>query len=163
MALLLPRKDKKTGHDISLFCVRYVGFSTQLGRPLMPLFFAWRQSDRRVITTTLSRLGSSISGPQAQLRVKYALDVRWEGFAISYDTPAAVALNHPPRQRARLTAITRWTSPLRRQGAVISSAYWGLEHRLKLITRIPGDDGLTTTPLRDGDEGASRSPMAFTR
>ena len=76
-------KDKKTGHDISLFwCAMSQGFSTQLNRPVMPLFFAWHDKvTGEFIHTTIVPFGkfqSSGSG-KLQLRVQIrSRRSRWE-------------------------------------------------------------------------------------
>ena len=76
-------KDKKTGHDISLFwCAMSQGFSTQLSRPVMPLFFAWHDKvTGEFINTTVVPAGKfqSTGSSKSQLRVQIrSQGSRWE-------------------------------------------------------------------------------------
>ena len=128
-------KDKKTGHDISLFwCAMAQGFSTQLGRPVMPLFFAWHDKvTGEFINTTIipnGKFQSSGSG-KPDFGFKYAVDdPDGKGFEIGYkhtgeqwrfksSAPAKSKIDGHPHEMD-VTAVVK--AP-----GYIPSAYWGLE------------------------------------
>ena len=128
-------KDQKTGHDISLFwCAMSQGFSTQLNRPVMPLFFAWHDKvTGEFIHTTIVPFGKfqSTGSGDSGFGFKYAVDdPDGKGFEISYkhageqwhfksSAPEKSKIDGQPHE-LDVTATVK--AP-----GYIPSAYWGLE------------------------------------
>ena len=111
-------KDQKTGHDISLFwCAMSQGFSTQLNRPVMPLFFAWHDKvTGEFIHTTIVPFGKFQSTGSGELAASGSNTLSTipmgKGLRSATNTPGnSGTSNHLLRKRARLMANpTSWTS-----------------------------------------------------
>ena len=129
-------KDQKTGHDISLFwCAMSQGFSTQLNRPVMPLFFAWHDKvTGEFIHTTIVPFGKfqSSGSSKSSFGFNYALDdPDGKGFEISYKHAGEqwhFKSSAPQRSKmmANPTHELDVTATVKAPG-YIPSAYWGLE------------------------------------